>query len=84
MTSTLKKGLCITVVSLLISGLLIAQSERGTIRGTVTDSSGSVMPGVTVKAVSVDTGIETADRDHGFRPVQHPTSCKPGNYMRRG
>ena len=56
-------------------GFLIAQSERGTIRGTVTDSSGSVMPGVTVKAVNVDTGIETADCDHGFWLIQHPPAA---------
>ena len=80
MTSALKKGLCFTVVSLLISGLLFAQSERGTIRGTVTDSSGSVMPGVTVKAMNVDTEIETPTRDHGFRLIQHPPS-QPGNYI---
>ena len=79
MTSTLKKGLCITVVSLLISGLLIAQSERGTIRGTVTDSSGSVMPGVTVKAVNVNTGIETATvtTDAGLYNIPQ---VPPGNY----
>ena len=79
MTSRLKKGLCITVVSLLISGLLIAQSERGTIRGTVTDSSGSVMPGVTVKAVNVNTGIETATvtTDAGLYNIPQ---VPPGNY----
>jgi len=39
---------------------MVAQSERGTIRGTVTDPTGSVMPAVTVKAVNIDAGIESA------------------------
>src|SRR5262249_3123593 len=34
-----------------------AQSDRGTITGTVSDSSGAVVPGVTVEAKNVVTGI---------------------------
>src|SRR5262249_31588237 len=34
-----------------------AQSDRGTITGTVSDSSGAVVPGVTVEAKNVATGI---------------------------
>jgi len=80
LVSKLKNTLGIVAVSILITGLLVAQSERGTIRGTVTDSSGSVMPGVTVKAVSVDTGIETStvSTDAGLYSIPQ---LKPGNYF---
>src|SRR5438309_11353426 len=33
------------------------QSDRGAIGGTVTDSSGAVVPGATVTATGADTGI---------------------------
>jgi hypothetical protein len=80
MANTLKSTLCIVVISLLATGLLVAQSERGTIRGTVTDSSGSVMPGVNVKAISVDTKIESATvtTDSGLYSIPQ---LKPGNYI---
>jgi len=80
MANTLKTTLCIVVISLLATGLLVAQSERGTIRGTVTDSSGSVMPGVNVKAISVDTKIESATvtTDSGLYSIPQ---LKPGNYI---
>ena len=80
MANTLKTTLCIVVISLLATGILLAQSERGTIRGTVTDSSGSVMPGVNVKAISVDTKIESATvtTDSGLYSIPQ---LKPGNYV---
>lgn len=79
MANTLKITLCIVVISLLATGVVVAQSDRGTIRGTVTDSSGSVMPGVTVKAVNVNTGIETATvtTDSGLYSIPQ---VPPGNY----
>ncbi|HUJ31239.1 MAG TPA: TonB-dependent receptor [Candidatus Acidoferrum sp.] len=39
---------------------LLAQSNRATITGTVTDSSGAVVPGVTVNATNVGTGVVTS------------------------
>src|SRR5690349_9413485 len=79
MASTLRTILCIGAISILITGILEAQSERGTIRGTVTDSSGSIMPGVTVKATNLDTGIETTTvtTDSGLYSI---AQLKPGNY----
>jgi hypothetical protein len=51
------------LIGLLIQPLfavfLWAQTDRATISGTVTDSTGAVIPGVTVTAVNVDTGIRT-------------------------
>lgn len=79
MFSKSKNALCIIAVSVLLTGFLLAQSERGTIRGTVTDSSGSIMPGVTVKATNVDTGIETptVTTEAGVYSIPQ---LKPGNY----
>ena len=36
---------------------LFAQVDRGTINGTIKDQSGAVIPGVTVTATNVDTGV---------------------------
>ena len=43
---------------LLLSAMLVAQTFRGTILGTVTDPSGAVVGGATVKVRNVGTGIE--------------------------
>ena len=42
-----------------------AQTERGGIRGTVTDSTNAVIPGVTVTATHVDTGVFRATETTG-------------------
>ncbi len=39
---------------------LFAQGERATLNGTVADPSGAVVVGAVVKAVNVDTGVETS------------------------
>ncbi len=44
---------------LIPGGLLFGQADRATISGTVTDSSGAVMPGVEVSALNVATGVKT-------------------------
>jgi hypothetical protein len=36
----------------------LAQTDRATLEGTITDISGGVIPGATIKATAVDTGIE--------------------------
>ncbi len=48
----------VLVVSFLLSAsLVLAQTFRGGIDGTITDSSGAAVPGVTVTATSSDTGL---------------------------
>jgi hypothetical protein len=56
------KRLCLSIVPLFLfvaslSG--IAQTVTGTIRGTVTDSSGAIVPGATVTATNTATGVQT-------------------------
>jgi hypothetical protein len=43
----------------------IAQTVTGEIRGTVRDSSGGVLPGVTVTAVNTQTGLKRTDTTNG-------------------
>ena len=48
------------ILSLSVAAPAFAQSQaiNGTIEGTVTDTSGGVLPGVTVTVVNTDTGAE--------------------------
>lgn len=42
----------------ILAGVALAQSDRGTITGTVSDPAGAVTPGATIKAKNVGTGAE--------------------------
>ncbi|HEV7765812.1 MAG TPA: TonB-dependent receptor [Thermoanaerobaculia bacterium] len=70
--------LCALLVTL-ISVPLAAQDFRGAITGTVTDSSGAVLPGVTVTVTNVDTNLasNTVTDSRGFYQVRYLNS---GNY----
>src|ERR1041385_6795049 len=48
-------ALCFAVILLTIP--LIAQTDRASVNGTVTDASGSAVQNARIEAVSVDTGI---------------------------
>ena len=48
---------CVVLLSLL-SGRLYSQSNTGTLRGTVLDSSGSVVPAVKITITNVETGVK--------------------------
>ena len=47
-----------TVILLMAAALLFGQGERATFDGTITDPSGSSVPGATVKATNVATNVE--------------------------
>ena len=47
----------VSLLALLASASLIAQTFRGGISGTVTDPSGAAVAGAAVKLVSPDTGL---------------------------
>jgi len=57
-----------------------AQTIRGTLTGTVTDSTGAVVPGITVTVTNAATGISTSavtDRQGGYTIPLLP----PGTYQ---
>lgn len=56
-----------------------AQTNRATITGTVTDSSGAVLPGVSVSATNVDTGVTTPTVTNNDGIYRIP-NLFPGNY----
>ncbi len=47
-----------SVCLLLVSGVLFAQSDKGTITGTVADPAGAVVAGATVEAKNSETGVQ--------------------------
>src|SRR5262249_43724458 len=63
----------------LATGLLLAQSDRGTLTGQVTDPSGAAVPNVTVVATNQATGVKykSSSTDTGNYLV---TQLPPGNY----
>ena len=55
---------------LLFAWPVAAQEQRGTIEGTVKDTSGAVLPGVTVEAKSGEGAVVSIDqRSGGYLPV---------------
>lgn len=66
------------LLSIAISGIALGQST-GSITGTVTDSSGALIPNVQVSVVDIDTNFETrvTTNGEGFYRV---TSLQPSNY----
>jgi len=57
----MKRLFFFALLLVLVPGLLplFGQADRATILGTVTDSSGAVLPGVEISAVNVATGVKT-------------------------
>ncbi|MFL6300493.1 MAG: TonB-dependent receptor domain-containing protein [Terriglobales bacterium] len=55
--SWLKHALVIMIIALVASPAAFAQSFRGAIGGTVTDSSGGVVPGAEVKVTGTENGL---------------------------
>jgi hypothetical protein len=69
----------VAVYTLLFSVAAFAQSDRGTITGTVTDLTGAVVPHATVIAVNAESGTETpvSTTDTGNYSI---ASLRPGVY----
>src|SRR3990170_3203625 len=75
------KGLKMGAVALLVFWALASQAQvtTGAISGTVADSTGAVMPGVTIVVQNEDTGISrTVTTDAGGRYLAPSLSL--GNY----
>src|SRR5579863_5059562 len=54
----MKLRMFLSAFVLLFATTLVAQTFRGTILGTVTDASGAVVPGATVKVHNTNTGLD--------------------------
>ena len=53
----MRRGICLSLIMMLLCSVgTFAQSDRGTITGTVADASGAVLPGVSIIAVNSETG----------------------------
>ena len=62
-------------VVLIVPSLLFAQSETGSITGTIGDSSGAVIPGVTVTLTS--PALIGGTEDARSQPISAPTGSSP-------
>ncbi len=80
-----RSGILLIAICLIVTGLLaaapaaLAQSTLGTIRGTVNDAQGGVIPGATVTATDEDTGVtrETVSDGEGLYEL---SNLRPGTY----
>ncbi|HSB86586.1 MAG TPA: carboxypeptidase-like regulatory domain-containing protein, partial [Ilumatobacteraceae bacterium] len=80
MTKSLRS--CVSLILLLVAGAVVpaaAQTQLGAIQGTIADQTGGVLPGVTVTATNLDTGIArtTTSNEVGVYRIQ---SLDPGRY----
>src|SRR6266571_4847609 len=80
----MSRYLPVLLISVMLSGHLVsAQVTTGTISGVVQDSSGAVIPGVSVTARNLDTGIDrTVTTDEGGRYTAPNLTL--GNYEVQG
>jgi len=80
---TLARVLALTALAVLVGSLPAqAQLTRGIISGTVTDSGGGVLPGVTVTIVNQDTGVDRATVTNESGVFRAP-ALEPGTYTVR-
>ena len=81
MRRALGSSASVILVLYLVCGTgLRAQQCRGSFTGTVTDTSGAVVPGVVVTTTEVNTGVSQKLRDPGGRCLHHPL-LPPGRYQ---
>ncbi len=74
-----RRFLALAMTVLLAAGLALAQTETGSVSGTITDSSGAVVPGakVTVKAVTTNATRSTVANASGIYTI---TNLPPAEY----
>jgi len=78
MSSSVKPAVMLCLLALCAVSLH-AQGERGTLNGTVTDPTNAVIPGASVKALNVATGVETAVQTTSAGIYRMPY-LRPGTY----
>src|SRR3954470_8066985 len=56
------------VTIFLLAGVALSQSGQGSVEGTITDTSGAVVPGVNIKLTNAGTGLSftTASNESGY------------------
>src|SRR5690349_4637644 len=67
------------LVLLILTNVLFAQTDRGTIRGTVEDTSGAAVAGAEVVATNIETGVQTTTHSTESGNYNLP-NLPPGNY----
>src|ERR671922_1975000 len=72
-------SILIALIALISAAPASAQTSMGTVEGTVTDSSGSVVPGATVTLANVATNVE-AVRQTNQSGYYVFVSVRPGTY----
>ena len=72
-------SVCFAVLTLSSAALLFAQLGRGVIFGTISDSSGAPMAGVSVRVTNVDTGVTLTALTVQGGDYTTP-GISPGNY----
>src|SRR5438105_338824 len=67
------------VLCLVFSALAFSQTANATLGGTVSDTTGALIPGVTITATNTDTGIVNTVLTNEAGVYQF-ASLQPGNY----
>lgn len=71
--------LSVVILWLCLAPLLLAQTERASLSGRVTDPSGAVVPRVTIEAIENNTNIKTATESNADG-LYYLSSLQPGSY----
>jgi len=74
------RAMLASLVAVALLSTAHAQTETGTIRGSVTDPSGAVVPNATIRLIDIDRGINTevVTGNGGFYTL---ASVRPGHYQ---
>src|SRR5215813_6615042 len=72
-----------SLLAVVVTGILpaLAQSERATINGRVTDASGAVIAEADIKVISLSTGISFNTKTNGEGYYTTAATLKPGSYQ---
>ncbi len=68
------------LLALVLCPMLLAQTDLSTIRGTVTDPTGAVIPGVTITLLNTETSISRTVETNDAGDYEIPL-VGPGNYQ---
>jgi hypothetical protein len=80
--SKLKVLVCLLCLAALAAGLGLSQTTNATITGTVTDSSGAVVPNATITVTNIDTNIQVTGSSNEVGNYSLP-QLKEGRYTLR-